>query len=336
MNLNYIKKLLIDEYPFLSRYLTVNYGLIPEELKEEDYVMGANNKINWKVLKPDSNWQPEAERMINEVQRSNKLETMNCTRFALNNVKEMLHINKWNEVFNYSDRFPGNLQGTTRNGNTLSRQLEIDRKLGCVKESDWAWNRAKFDWNEYYATPPQETLDKGLRWLKKYTLGYDSVWATKSMIIEALKYSPLYCGLYAWYRKGMLYYSVASPNHACTIINRNSFMAYDSYNPHIKNLDEGFKIYYVKRIYLEKRDVEYNEVEIKKLKARGFKYIMRTEKIEGGAGQIYKLTDDNKMVEISDQEKLEIGIQGLAQRKDLTGISEKYFTNLSYCGKHLL
>ena len=328
-NLNLFKKMLVDEYPFLRKFVKVNYGLLPDIEDSRAYIMGAsNNKLNWKILKPDSNWLPEAERMVNEVQKSGLLETMNCTRFSLNNVKEMIHINKWNETYNYNDRFPGNLQGTTRSGNSMQRQLEVDRTIGCIKEEDWPWDKEKFNWNDYYATPPANLLEKGKKWTKDYVFGYDSVWATRSMVIEALKYSPLYVGLFAWYRRGMLYFSTGNPNHASTIINRKQFMCYDSYNPFIKNLDENFKLYYVKRIYLEKTDQVFDANMVKSLLKRGFLYIQRTDRANGGVGQVYLLTKDGNAIEMSEQLKMEAGIQGLAQRGDLTGISEKDFYNL--------
>jgi len=332
MNLSYhfnlIKLLLVREYPKLRNVLKVNYGLLPEVKDERDYIMGVDSKINWKILNPDSNWLPEAKQMIDEVQKGRYLETFGCTGYALKNIKEMLRINKWGQVINESDRFLNKISGTGRNGNTFSRVLKAEKNYGWVKESEYSWDRTKFNWNEYYKTIPQEIRDRALINSKKELFGYDSVWATKSMIIEALKYSPLYVGLYAWYRKGMFYYSVANPNHASVIINRNQFMCYDSYDPYIKNLDEGFKIYYVKRIYLERADQVFDENKIKTLRTRGFKYLMRTDKFNGGKGEVYILTDDNKVIELTDQDKLEAGVEGLAKRGDLTGISEKDYFNL--------
>jgi len=199
----------------------------------------------------------------------------------------MIHIAKWNEVVNYSDRFPGYLQGTSQNGNSMNNQLECDRKYGCVKEEEWPF-KEDFNWNIYYQKPPQEILDMGQRWLKDYTFGYDGVWVTKTMIIEALKYSPLYVAVYAWYKKGMLYFSVNKPNHASTIISRDKYICYDSYDPFIKHLDEDFKIYYVKRIYLEKKSDEWELAELRELINDGREYLIRPE----NKGMAYKITEN--------------------------------------------
>ena len=328
MNLKYrinlFKKSLVEKYPYLNKFLKINYGLLEDEKDDRDYVMGASNdKINWKVIKEDGNWLPEAKKMINETQRSGRLETMNCTRFALNNVKEMIHLAKWNEAVNYSDRFPGKLQGTTQNGNSMKTQLECDRKYGCVKEKVWCWDKEKFNWNEYYKLPSQDILAKGEVWTKEYKFGYDGVWANKSMIKEALKYSPLYVGGYAWYRKGELYYSMGNPNHCFTVIAYDKAIAYDSYAPYIKKLADDFKLYYIKRIYLEKRDNEYNLQELTNLKNRGLDYIMRVQ----GAGEIYKI-DGDTLKYISPKEWNDINVILTEQQRKLVGISEEFYSKL--------
>lgn len=324
-NLNLLKKLLIDEYPILRKYIKVNYGLLPEQEDARDYIMGASNdKINWKVIKQDSNWLPEAKQMINEVQRSGKLETMNCTRFALNNVIELLHLGKWGEVVNYSDRFPGDLQGTTRSGNSMRNQLECTRKYGLVLEKDYPWEKEKFNWAEYYARPPKAIMDKGELWTKKYTFGYDAVWATKSMVIEALKYSPLYVALYAWYSKGNLYYSAGNPNHASVIISREQFLNYDSYEPHIKELSEDFKLYYVKRIYLEKKGLEFDKDKLDYYKnKRGAEFLMRVE----NHGEIYDIRD-GKLIHKSGNDFLTEKAKEAFNNKTMLPISERDFLDL--------
>ena len=289
--LNLFKKLIIDKYPIFSKLFDINHGLDhereEEDAEDKDHIMGATNEINWKVIKENGDWTGEAKNMIEEVQRGRYFDTMNCTRFGLNNVKEFIHLAKWGERVNYSDRFPGKLQGTTTRGNSMKRQLENDRKYGCVAESDFPFDKDKFKWNDYYSMPSSEILDKGQQWLKKYTFGYDKVWATKAMIKEALKYSPLYVGGYAWARKGNVYVSLGNPNHCFTVIKHDKMVAYDSYVPYVKNLDDNYKLYYVYRIYLEKREPEINKSEVDKLLKRGAKLIMRVE----SNGQIHRLTD---------------------------------------------
>jgi len=200
-NLNLIKLRLTQEYPQLNKYIKVNYGLLEQEEDSRDYIMGtSNDPLPWKIVKNEEHptWLPEAKKMINEMQRSGRLETMNCTKFALNNVLELIHLGKWGEVVNYSDRFPGSFQGTTRTGNTLNRQLSNIRKYGCVPEKIFPWNKDKFSWNDYYSKPSQTVFERGKQWLKDFMFGYSGVWVNRTMMNEALRYSPLYVGLYAW------------------------------------------------------------------------------------------------------------------------------------------
>jgi len=209
-------------------------------------------------------------------------------RICFNNVEELIEITKGYERINRSDRFLNKISGTTKRGNSLSNVLECRRQYGFVREEDWTWDRDKFRWYDYYAPLPPEVKDKALINNKIYDFGYDGVWATKSMLHEALKYSPLYVALYAWYERGGLYYSVGRANHASVIINRDTFIDYDSYEPHIKYLSEGFKVYYVKRIHLEKREKMFNEENIQNLIKEGRKYVIRPN----SNGEFYKIYKD--------------------------------------------
>jgi len=323
--MNFFKKRIIEKYPWLARFLRIRYGLILDEKSDKDYVMGAND-INWKVLKPDGDWTSEAEAIVKEKQHG-RFDTMGCVGYSLMNVIEMLALNKWDKKWNLSDRYINRMSNTTRNGNSMRTVLDTVRKYGVVNEKDWGWDRATFNWNTYYKTVDKQIINKGEAWIKEHLFGYDSVWVTPQALKEALKYSPLYVAGYAWYRKGMLYYSVGSPNHCFTVVKYNQAIAYDSYEPYIKHLDDSYKLYYVKRIYLEKKTPDYDKKEIKKLLDRGFKYIMRTDKVAGGKGEVYKL-ENGKLVELGDQDKKDLMILTLANKDDLTGISEKDYFNL--------
>ena len=316
--LNLIKKYLTDKFPILHNVMTPNHGILPEVEDEEDHVMGATLFHNWKVLKPDSDWTEEASKMINEEQKGRRFDTMGCTNYALMNILEMFAINKWGETWNLSDRYGNKLSGTSRRGNTMKRVLECLRKNGVVNEEDWSWDRDKFDWNEYYAPIPQDIQAKGKLWLKKYKFGYDRVWVTKATLIEALKYSPLYVGGYAWYKRGMLYYSMGNPNHVFVLINRTQTIAYDSYNPYIKHLDENFKFFYVRRIYLERTDATYNQEQIDVLMKRGLRWIMDVE----GNGRIFELTKKG-LTYINANEARDLGLRTLENSKEFVGVSKE-------------
>ncbi|MEA3272253.1 MAG: hypothetical protein U9P90_01130, partial [Patescibacteria group bacterium] len=103
--------------------------------------------------------------------------------------------------------------------------------------------------------------------------------------------------------------------------------AKDSYNPHIKKLAKNYQFFPPRRIYLEKRELEYNQIEINNLIKRGFEYVMRTDKPNGGKGQIYKLLK-NGLKELTEQDKITEAYREFARRKDLTGISENNYYKL--------
>ncbi len=321
--INLLKKYLTDKFPILHNVMTPNHGIIPEVEDEEDHVMGALSFHNWKVIKPDSDWSEEASKMIKEVQKGRYFDSMGCTGYGLMNDMEMLALAKWGELWNKSDRFINKMSGTSRRGNTMKRVLDCVRKNGVVNEEDWSWNRDKFTWDEYYAPIPQDVQAKGKLWLKKYKFGYDKVWVTKATLIEALKYSPLYVGGYAWYKKGMLYYSMGNPNHVFVLINSKQMICYDSYEPYIKQLDPAFKLFYVRRIYLERTDATYNQEQIDVLIARGLKYIMDVE----GAGQIYELTKKG-LTYINANEARDLGLRTLQGKKEFVGVSKEMINKI--------
>jgi len=286
-SLKYHYNLLKHKLPILGK---PNFGLVKEEHSEKDDIMGVSNRFDWKVLREDGNWLPEAIAMEDEVQKGRYVETMGCTGYAAMNIIEMLAYNKYGEVWNLSDRYINKMSGTTRSGNSLRRVLDKIREVGVVNEADWAWDKDKFTWNDYYAPVACGVIKKGKRWLEQYGFGFVTVWCTRKQKVEALKYSPLYVAGYAWYREGKVYKSYGNPNHCFTVLNIDDLDendAYDSYFPFFKRLAGDYKLYYVKRLYLNKKSGINTEF-AKDLIKRGGKYVMRAD----NHGELYRLTED--------------------------------------------
>lgn len=315
---------LIQKYPFISKLVTITDGFIQHAKDERDYMFGAN-KIDKVVLKADGQWTdvlPE-----DEYQAGNRFDSMSCTCFSLLNVIEMLAKVKFKENWNKSDRFTAKLSGVGPNGNSLVNVLKsVSKNNGLVDEIDWSWSRITFDWNSYFSPIPMSIQLKGKEWLKHYQVYYERVTENKQLMMEALKYSPLYLSGYAWYARGEKYYSYSTANHAFTVVGYKEgeyWLAYDSYSPFLKKLDWDFRFSNVYVIVIKKANEE-----IKKLKERGFKYIMRSDVYNGASGQVYELTENNELIELTEQQKLEIGIKSLSDNKIMTGVSEKYYFNL--------
>lgn len=302
---NFLKFKLIQKWQWLGYFLHWSDGFLPDEIDERDDIFGSSTRYKWKIVKPNSDWTKEANQIVAESQKSNRLETMNCVINAVLNAMEMLCMAKYGELNNWSERYVGKMAGTTRQGNTPRNAFNAIRKNGVVNEEDWSWKRDKFCWNDYYAPIPKNILEKGKAWLNSWELGYDAIYCSKQSLIEALKYSPVPIAVYAWYFKNGKYYSIARQNHYCVLINRSQVLVYDSYQPYIKDLDENFKFAYAKRIWLEKKpDTLKNEkfdLElIAKLLQNGIKYLMRVHK----NGQVYKL-DENGLKYISPDDLLQ-------------------------------
>ena len=313
---------LIQVFPWISKFITVSSGYKPDIESEKDYIFGAS-ELTKSVIKPDGQWTQSLP--ADEVQRGNYVETMGCTGYGLLNVLETIVKLKNGTIWNKSDRYTNKMTGTGRNGNGMKNVLDITRKsAGLVDETTYPWNRETFDWNQYYSAVPVNIQKLGENWLKEYQIGYEKVWCNKQLMMEAIKYSPLYVAGYAWYQKDGLYRSYGQANHCFTIVGYvegSHWIAYDSYSPHLKHLDWDFSFGGCYIVFVDKINKDYNQSEIDKLIKRGFKYVMRTEKINGGKGQIYELTSKG-LKELTDKEKMNEAVRELANRKDLTGISE--------------
>ncbi len=322
--MNNLKRIIIKKYPKLQRYIRYNFGLIPEELKPEDYTLGAS-PLSKKILMPDGDWSlflPAPER-----QSGRSLETMACTCFSALNIIEALFKRKFSLEKNFSDRFLAKMSGVSYNGNTQSRVLDTIRKDGLVDEADWPSNMDEFNWNEYYKIVPKEIQDKALTFVNDYEVGYEAIPPTLPAMREALKYSPLYVAGFAWSESGGIYYSYGNPNHAFVIYNIEQAQAFkkafDSYSPWQKRLAPQYQVYYPKLIVLNKRGEAYNKTEIQNLIKRGFVYIMRVL----AQGEIYRL-DGDKLTYISPEEWNTLNVQMAAEQKKLVGISEEVFNKL--------
>lgn len=314
-----MKDLLLTIY---YKLFTENKGLLKDESDDRDYQFGAG--IERKVLREDGQWTeflPEVEK------QKNPIETMACTNFGLLNCIEIINKVKYNAVKNYSDRFLAKCSGTTHNGNSMRKVLETLRKYyGTVREKQYPSDFSS--WSNYYKAIPQNILNMAQLWIKEYKLEYESVNSSQNAILTALKYSPLYVAGFAWRRdKNGVYQSYGRANHCFTIVGykQNEYwLAFDSYSPFLKKLDWNYKISYIKSIYLEKKETEYNQEAIAKLRDKGLEFLMTVER----AGEIYRLTNDNKLQYISPKEWNNLNVKQTANEKKLVGITTALYNNL--------
>jgi len=318
---NKIKFNLILKYQWLAHFLSGNDGYIEEPIKDTDYIMGASPLIK-KVLQEDSNWTPFIP--PHEKQRG-RTETMACVSFGLLNTLEILAKRKWGEDWNKSDRYTAKISNTSRNGNLMSRVIDNTRKVyGTVDQTDWENNIDEFTWTEFYAQIPQAVTDKGKMWLKDYEIGYEGVYAQKQALIEALKFSPLWLAVSAWYERDGVYIRTGNPNHVCVGIlpKPEGMVVLDQYEPFIKTVAWD-NIFYPKIVTISKKKQVFNQEAIQKLIARGLEYIIRPE----SHGELYRLSEDGLAFKEGQALTNDIIREKQAEGK-IVGVSEKTFYSL--------
>lgn len=236
-----------------------NYGVILEKPKGRDYLFGAvKNNItcdDWGIYLPKF-----------EKQHSVYFDSMACVSFSAINcveaifkyqinhkmisadnmiwLKENGYIN--DDEVNFSDRFIAKLSKTSRQGNTGKRVAQAIRDYGLIPEAKWNYPVKQrvpvFNWDNYYKEVPEELLDLGKEFKKRFEFNYESI--KKSEYEEALVNSPIQVYGHAWEKpiNGVYQYTNKKINHA--------IMAYkprwdilDHYLPFIKRLAPSFKFW---------------------------------------------------------------------------------------------
>jgi len=202
-----------------------NYGLIHEEKRPEDYILGSEDKLGGSIWKPliseingELNW--ENYEPTHELQRKNKQDTNACVSFSGNNVFEYLAnklINEDEEFeeilrelkmldengnVNASDRRTAKGSGTDPNrGNTVRAVDDYMRKFFYCPEDLYPFD-PNMDRGEYYKVMTAEIADYGKN-LKPYfeletkhlptdPKNFYNYYSTPDQIWEGLQYSPVW------------------------------------------------------------------------------------------------------------------------------------------------
>ncbi len=227
---------------------------------------------------------------------------------------------------NASDRYLAKVSGTTKRGNTQNKVAEAIRKYGLVPESLYPWPENVSTWAKYYEPVPKEIIDRGKEILKYVKFNHE--WVNPVYMTRMLEFAPLQTSLYANPPiKNGIYQRTEKPrNHAVQLDNFKQFEwkgIFDSYIPFDKKMAWNFNFGWGKIITVRKKEIEYNEIELKKLINRGFKYIIRSRK----NGEIYEILPD-KLKYISAVDWNNNAVREAASKGKLIGISEKDYKNL--------
>jgi len=308
-----------------------NNNFIPEEEDERDYIFGAaqaediNPTGDYRKMLPDF-----------EGQRHKLFDDMSCVTRSYTQAEEVTQICLKGEYVDNSDRWPAYWGGTTQRGAADRNVLEAIRKKGFVKETSWP-TKEDMTWGEYIKTPPKELDKEGEEWSNKNDFRYEAVFQYNDDLLDSmLKKGPVSIAVYGWIlgRDGKYYRPAGyGSNHKCLLVcnDRQAKIKWvlDNYPPFVKMLSWDYPLEYVKLPIFRPKNL--NEIkaraERKKIIDRGFKYVMRTDVMNGGKGQVYELAIDG-LRELTDKDKAERGFKALADKGENTGISEELFKSL--------
>lgn len=273
----------------LEQGYPLNTGvIIPEILPESDYVAGGISGIEYRVVLPTGNW--TSYRSRDEQQQGVYFDSKSCVTFsALNSIEMQINrmiafgelpenvLQELRELgffdddgkFNASDRFTAKMSGTTRFGNSLNAVWDSIRKDGLLPERDLPFpstqREPKFLWEDFFATIPQELIDKAKKILKFFDFSHEWVIAgvgqmsegERQVIKEHLLQAPLQvaAAVCRGWNKGD---ETAVPNcglittqHATVIgaveDGTNLFINVDHYQPFVKKLAQDYPLPWIKK-----------------------------------------------------------------------------------------
>lgn len=242
-----------------------NYGFIPPEITDDNYVLGGFSKLKGTPINPTGqwlNWLPDKE-----VQSKNGIETYNCTAYGTLSALEILFRYKYGLPEEYSDRALGIASGTGfQEGNSPHTIAETLRKeLGCVPETALPFSDDIRTRDEYFQPNPLTSMVKyiGKTWLSRWAFGHEWIFKDGTLkekqdkLKHALTVSPLGVSVRAWEQnaEGLFTKEIgAQDSHWCALIGYKEneyWIAFDSYDGFIKHLIWDYDFGYAKAYYVD-------------------------------------------------------------------------------------
>lgn len=228
--------------------MKINYGLILDEPSEKDYGF-LGGFLPYEVLVEDGDWTPY---LPEKELQAEKYETWACVTFTVLNCLETLIKRKYDEDVNFSDRFLAVISETKDGGNTPRKVLDSLRKKGVVSEDVYPFPET---FKEFYADIPDKVIDLAKEFTEDWEFKYENV--PNEQVSKALKSSPLFVSVPAWFQENGLYYRPKGKkdNHAATLIKITPEYkrVFDTYKASIKSLDRDMKHSVIKRFSVKKR-----------------------------------------------------------------------------------
>lgn len=266
-----------------------NTGVIEQAPSLSAWIAGLESGIAYQEMNPGGEWDPWLPG--GEQQFGVYFDSMNCTNYSGTNTLETqlnfliarnlvygeaLKFLRDNGYFDNdgkvetSDRFAGHTSGTTPQGNTLERIWNAYRYFGLVPQKLWDFPYAQknpvFDWDDYYAKPPQQLFALGKLFLKYFEIKWEwvAMFQTERTPLEAIekhvKQAPLQ-GAHPtcppWHTAAIIQPCGRTQSTHATMVHglvKDSHVKdYDSYNPWQKKLALNYVIpWLVKGIIYQK------------------------------------------------------------------------------------
>ncbi len=258
----------------------VDHGFREDEITPDMYMLGASKFANAPILMPGghgwSKFKPAAE-----LQVKNGFDSINCSNYGTHNALETLAAFHNFEEFpkNCSERYSGVGTGTTQNGNTPHKVIEIIRnEIGVIPESDLPFHEGILSWEAYYYPNPMtrgllaigkksiEIFDIGHDWVFAKGDGTNSIPEKQKKILFAMERGTVCLSVVAWKWRtlpnGERRYVKAigeRDTHWCQLLEHKEgdwWFVYDHYDQVEKYLDWDYDFGFAKVYYLSRRPQE--------------------------------------------------------------------------------
>jgi len=264
-----------------------------EVITSDQWTFGA---IGGEVLQPNGQWTdflPPGE------MQARRVETMACTCYNTLTPIDILERRLFGTNFDYSERFTAILANIGYNGGSPHTAAEVIRKTGLLLDARLPFDDTIESWSQYYSPKPmvEPYFTEARQWLNAKTFGHEWIAApiTPEKLKEALKYSPLGIGAYAWRinSQGLFYNPGYTENHWTTLVgyvDGQYWLVRDSYDPYTKKLVWDYPFHFAKRyVVASQGSNEYGKLLFNRFLN---KLIMRVEINAGARGEQYRVYPD--------------------------------------------
>lgn len=185
----------------------------------------------------------------------NAIETLfarliSLNKISLDNIQWLSKNYLVNGKLNFSDRDLVVLSGTNPNsGNDGWTVFDTAHNRGLICESDAPWdfrntNPSENNKDKYYTyTRSDKNEKKAQEFLKRFEIKAE--WVSRSNFLEASKYGAIQVYTEAWYGRNGKYYNPYpdKSNHAIELAQKSSNKIFDTYDPFIKQMEQGSDFY---------------------------------------------------------------------------------------------